>query len=323
MTRLAGIELATVLLAFTALGGEPVLGTGDAARATAETPNPDARPVNPPSMQAQSAETQSTDAESQGGTVVIGEREWAEDRRSGAYRQPAWTDRRRFPGTRVYVAPPGSFTFEFWLENRTPFDGDPVRWRTLYEVAVGLGHRLQLDFYMRTEQLGLDVMRVESERIELRWALADWGSIWGNPTIYLEWIRKTKGPMKGEVKVLLGDSITSRLYWGANVLYERELWGDDQTQEYGATGGLSYSLIENKLSLGGEFRLKFLDVRRSRPAPTEIELLAGPTMMWRPVPQAHLLLVWFLGSGFKRDDGLSAFTSRLMMQPTLVLGWRL
>lgn len=306
--------LAVAMFATTAFAGEPVLGAGESALQSAAATDagvvapelgPDAGVPAP-----------------LGETVVTDTKQWAEAKPVGAYNQPSWTDRRRFPGTRVYVAPPGTFTFEFWLENKTPFDGGDVRFRSLYEVAIGLGHRLQLDLYLRTEQKGGDAMRVESERVELRWALADWGVIPGNPTLYLEWIRQTEGPMKGEVKVLLGDSFSERLYWGLNLFYERELWGSDQAHEYGLTGGLSYSLIANKLSLGVETRLEIIDTRASRPAPLEVEFLLGPTMAWRPVPQMHVLLVWFLGAGFERPDPMTAFSGRALMQPTLVAGWR-
>ena len=41
----------------------------------------------------------------------------------------------------------------------------------------------------------------------------------------------------------------SRLYWGFNVFFERELWGTKQLNEYGFTAGVSYSLVESKFSI--------------------------------------------------------------------------
>jgi hypothetical protein len=190
-------------------------------------------------------------------------------------------------------------------------------------VAIGLGHRLQLDLYARTEQNGTDSMFLESERLELRWALADWGKLWGNPTLYVEWIRQTEGPMKGELKLLLGDAFSERLYWGLNLFWERELWGTNQGHEYGLTGGLSYSLLDNRLAVGGEVRVEVVDNRQSRPAPLEVEFLAGPSVSFRPVPQAHLLLVAFVGAGLSRAGADTDFLAHGLIQPTLVLGWRL
>ena len=182
-----------VLLSTVAIAGEPVVGTGDAAAQQAR-PDPGAP------------------------ETTVHAPGWEESLREGPYQQPQWTERRRFPGTRVYVAPPGSATFEFWLENKTPFGGEN-RLRTLYEMAFGLGHRLQLDLYVRTQVDGQGPMVIESERLELRWALADWGVLPGNPTLYLEWIRPTDGPMRAELKLLLGGELSPRLYWGFNLFF--------------------------------------------------------------------------------------------------------
>jgi hypothetical protein len=287
-----------LLLSFAAHAGDPVIGTGDAAAQQAQPP-----PIPGPPQ-----------------TTVQAPRVWGESEKSGPYHQPGWSERRRFPGTRVYVAPAGSASFEFWLENKTPVGGDN-RLRTLYEIALGLGHRLQLDLYVRTEVDGQGPMFLESERLEVRWALADWGVIPGNPTLYLEWIRPTDGPMKGELKLLLAGELSPRLYWGFNLFFERELWGTQQVNEYGFTGGLSYSLFDSKLSLGLETRLELVDVRDRRFSPDEIEVLIGPTLAWRPVPQANLLLVWFLGPGLERAPG-EVYKASFVMQPTLVAGWK-
>lgn len=292
-----------VLAASAALAGEPVGAAGDAARQSAASSQP------------------APDEPAKGETVVIGPRVWGDAAPVGPYQQPKWTDRRRFPGTRVYVAPPGTFTFEYWLETKVPLNGDDARLRSLFEVTLALPKRLQLDLYLRTQQEGTGPMVVESERVELRWALADWGVIPGNPTLYLEWIRQTVGPMKLEAKLLLGDSLTERLYWGLNVFYERELWGA-QAQEYGVTGGLSYSLLENVLGVGAEFRVELVDDRTARPSPLELEFLAGPSISWRPLPQATVLLVWLVGPGFERPDPATPFAARGVMQPTVIAGWR-
>lgn len=288
------------------LAGEPVVGAGaaaeDAAKAAPDGGVPEAAPPHT--------------------TVVTDAHPWAESQRVGSYDQPAWTDRRRFPGTRVYVAPAGTATFEFWNETKVPFDGGDARVRTLWELAIGLGHRLQLDVYLRTESTGENPMALESERVELRWALANWGVIPGNPTLYVEWIRQTTGPMRGEVKLLLGGELSERLYWGANLFFETDLFGPNTGHEYGLTGGLSYSLLDSKLSLGAEARVEIVDDRLQGRAPLGLELLLGPALSWRPVPGAHVLLVWFLGPELERGSATDAFAGRFVMQPTLVAGWR-
>ena len=254
-------------------------------------------------------------------TTVSESHLWPDARPVGPYGQPEWTDRRHFPGTRVYVAPPGA-TFEYWVENKTPFDGEDVRWRGLFELSFGLGHRLQLDLYLTTVQFAQQPLSLESEKVELRYALADWGKLWGNPTLYLEWTRQTAGPMRGEVKLLLGGDLTERLYWGFNFFFERDLYGGAQSQEYGVNGGLSYSLLASKLSLGAEVQVELEDAKHHHGDPDSIEILVGPSLAWRPVPSAHLLLVWFVGPAIERASPGADRTAHSLMQPTLVAGWR-
>jgi hypothetical protein len=255
-------------------------------------------------------------------TTVIGKREETELSPVGEYQQPKWTDRRRFPGVRLYVAPPGAATFEFWLEGKVTSDAEPTRLRSMFEVSFGLGHRLQVDLYLRTQSDGADVLRLESERLELRWALADWGVLWGNPTLYLEYIRQTEGPHKAEAKLLLGGALGPRWFWGLNLFFESELWGA-QTHEYGVVAGLAYSLLDSRLSIGAETNVELIDTRFARFSPLEIEWLIGPTLSWRPVPQAHLLLTAYAGPGFFRGGAADSFAAHFVFQPTLVLGWRL
>ena len=255
-------------------------------------------------------------------TTVVGKRDEDEQTLVGEYQQPKWTDRRRFLGVRLYVAPPGAATFEFWFEGKVRSNGEPVRLRSMFEGSFGLGHRLQLDLYLRTQSDGADVVRLESERVELRYALADWGVLWGNPTLYLEYILPTAGPHKAEVKVLLGGALSKRLFWGVNLFFERELWGLQQGHEYGLVGGLAYSLLDSKWSLGVETSLELIDTRAARFSPLEIEWLIGPTMSWRPVPQAHVLLTAYGGPVFTRGAASEAFGAHFVFQPRLVSGWR-
>ena len=325
--RLLGLGLAVLWVA-PALAAEPVVGVGDAAAqvepAHADGPRlPGPNEPGPAPMHDTAVEPGPTEpgpAAPARETTVVGERH-DEETLVGAYRQPKWTDRRRFPGVRLYVAPPGTATAEFWLETKTPIGSD-ARIRTMYELSFGLGHRLQLDLYLRTQSEGTGPMEIESERVELRWAFADWGVLPGNPTLYLEWIRQTSGPNKAELKLLLGGALGHRVFWGVNLFFERELWGFDQAHEYGATAGLTWSLLDSELSLGGEARVELVDTRTSRFSPLGVELLVGPTVSWRPVPSAHLLLVWYVGPELERADSAASLAARFVMQPTLVGGWR-
>jgi len=252
----------------------------------------------------------------------VHERELKEEQRIGEYAQPRWTARRRFPTTRLYVVPPGTAQFEAWLETKTPF-GDPgdTRFRSLYELELGLGHRLQLDLYLETLQQGTEAWAVSSEKAELRYAFADWGVLPGNPTVYLEWTRQHEGPHKGEIKLLLGDEFAPRWHWGVNLVFERELGGAAQGHEYAVTGAVSYTVWDQIFSVGAEAKVEGVDVRGHRFDFNGYEFLAGPSLQWRPVRHSHLDLVALFGVETERADASSPFGTQALFEPTLVVGW--
>ena len=255
-------------------------------------------------------------------TIVRGE--IAENDPIGSYDQPRWTASRLFPTTRVYVLPAKTIQLEYWLDTVMPFSTpSDVRFRNLYEVEMGLGYRLQLDLYVRTEQQGdQGPLAVESEKLELRWALADWGVIPGNPTLYFEASRFTDGPATLESKLLLGGNIGGRLHWGANLVFEHDLWGDALANQYGVTGGISYALIDRVFSLGAELQVESTDQgKHVRNKLDELWVLAGPTIQWRPVPPAHVDLVALVGGLGERDTDKLKFKAG--MRPLLVVGWEL
>lgn len=117
------------------------------------------------------------------------------------------------------------------------------------EFESGLGHRLQLDLYAHTaykERRATDPSSANSLdwrgwSAEIRYALADWGEIIGNPTLYFEYILFNGAEPAIGPKLLLGGEIASGWHWGTNIVYERELAGErDRTQEYKVTLGLSH-----------------------------------------------------------------------------------
>ena len=234
---------------------------------------------------------------------------------------------RRFPNTRVYVAPAGEFGFEYWLEwKQSLADKDAARYRSQYEFEMGLGHRLQLDLYLQTEQTSdepakksahMAPLAIAAEKLELRWALANWGVIPLNPTLYAEYVRQNDGPPKVELKGLLGDELSPRWHWGVNLAFEHEL-GGNLVNESAVTTGLSYSLVDETLSVGVEAKLETVDDRHTkRYSFANWELLAGPSIALAPVPQMHLLLVALFGN---ETEGK---THTPLLEPTLVLGWEI
>jgi hypothetical protein len=241
-------------------------------------------------------------AEGEEEITVLGQRIVRESEIVGSYGQPFWTASRRFPSTRVYVVPAGAVTFEYWVRaDGLLKSGDRAKFRNLYELELGLGHRLQLDLYLETRQSsGYEPIAIKKEKIELRWALADWGVIPGNPTLYLEWIRASGDPQAIEAKILLGDSITPRLFWGFNLVYERELGGESES-EYAASFGVAYALIDGVLSVGLEGLVELVDVSGKRFDFVEKVFLAGPSIQWRPVSGVHIDVLAMAGAAIEEE----------------------
>jgi len=202
----------------------------------------------------------------------------------GSYEQPLWTATRRFPTTRVYVIPENKMDVEYWL--RTTFNKDgTTSYRSLYEAEFGLPHRFQLDIYARTDQSGNDGEIYNSEQLELRYALADWGKLPGNPTFYLEWIRHDQRdqPDQIEPKILFGGELAQRWHWGMNFVAECQTGGDLE-REYQLCSGLSYAVRDYKLAVGGECKAAFTDTKEDR-GNFDDSVLLGPSIQYRPFPQ--------------------------------------
>jgi hypothetical protein len=216
-----------------------------------------------------------------------------EEQRVGPYAQPRWTARRRFPSTRVYVRPPGTAEFEYWLRPTVTKDGD-TEIRTLYELSVGFEPRLQLDLYLRTDQEGDDSEMLLGQQVEIRYALADWGKIWGNPTLYLEWVGLEQRPDAVEAKLLLGGELAERWHWGSNLVGEFQT-GGEREYEYQLTGGVSYTVVDSRLSLGGEAQFIVADVKDDRGDFGTPTILLGPSVQWKPTERINVTFAPLVG----------------------------
>jgi hypothetical protein len=242
--------------------------------------------------------------------TVVGEKQsdLREEDRVGTYSQPRWTATRRFPSTRVYVVPEGKIEFEYWLRPTINKDGSTDT-RSLYELEIGLPHRFQLDLYLRTDQEGDKGDMLLGEQIEVRYAFADWGKIPANPTVYFEYVMLEDRPDKIEPKLLLGGELAPRWHWGANLVAEIEL-GGSREHEYQLTGAVSYTIIDQKFSLGAESQLIMTDEAGNR-GDFDTEVLLGPSMQFRPLPQMTINFAPLVGL---TDDSPDA-------QIYLNLGW--
>lgn len=281
------VALASAVDAFTL--DQPVVNPADAARDAQREADAMRQPVAAP----QKERLRSFELPP---VTVVGEKpsELREEDRIGSYEQPRWTATRRFPGTRVYVVPENKVEIEYWLRPTFTRDGD-TEIRTLYEIEFGLPYRFQLDLYLRTDQEGDDSEILLGSQLEVRWALADWGKIPGNPTLYLEWVGLEQRPDKVEAKLLLGGEIAPRWHWGSNLVAELET-GGEREYEYQLTGAISYTVIDEKFSVGAEGIIALTDVKDDRGNFSDSYLI-GPSFQFRPIPPMTINLAPLIGIG--------------------------
>jgi hypothetical protein len=202
-------------------------------------------------------------------TRVITAEKLQEEQPVGPYKRPEWTMHRRSPTTRIYLqVDPGEVEFEQWVDIRIPRGGGQPKVRLSEEFEFGLGGRFQLDLYVNSILIAsgpTTTLTLRSWAGEIRYALADWGVIPGNPTLYLEYLLWNNGvftdgtnPSSGgdgdaasssiEVKLLLGDEIGTRWHWGFNIFYEHTL--GPSVLETGVTLSLIYAVVDKLFSVG-------------------------------------------------------------------------
>ena len=177
----------------------------------------------------------------------------------------------------------------------------------LSEVEIGLPYRFQLDIY---ENWVVDQDRratQDSVSLELRYALADWGKIPLNPTLYAEYAFGTDtqtDPDTLELKLLLGEDLAPRWHYGLNFSCEQELTGPRST-ELLAAQGISYTLIDQKLGVGLETEFIHTTLHGSR-SDVSTEFNIGPSIQWRPTSCTHLDIVPLFGTT-KESPHVEAF----------------
>lgn len=232
-----------------------------------------------------------------------------EEDRVGTYGQPEWSTRRLFAETRVYVRPEGQAEFEFWVQPE--FKDGKTETRNQYEFEFGLPYRFQLDLYLVAHQDGNQgPMVFDEQKVEVRWAFANWDEIWGNPTAYIEWAAKDNAPDGLEAKLLFGGEISEGWHWGTNLVFETET-GGQRERNYEITGGLSRTIVDQKFSFGAEVKAGFADVKTDRGDFADAILL-GPTLQFRPLPNAHVDVAALVGL---TDDSPDA-------KLTFLFGWQ-
>lgn len=214
-----------------------------------------------------------------------------EEQAIGPYQQPEWTTERRFPCTRVYLQQmPWETGFEQWVRMRRFRDGT-METRMQEEFEIGLPHRFQIDLY---ETWAIDQDRHASQdecSAEVRYALADWGKIPLNPTLYLEYAQHDHDPNTLEGKLLLGTDLAQNWHWGLNLAFEQELGGSRNTA-LATSQGISRTLVDEKLSAGIEMEYYH---EKARGSSGQNKFLIGPSLQWRPTSWSHIDLAPLFG----------------------------
>lgn len=245
-----------------------------------------------PSVLAEDPSVQDKDKK-QEPTVVVTGGKLQDELPVGPYRRPMWTLHRASPTTRIYLqVDPGEVEFEHWMDIRLRKKrSDPDdRIRMSEEFEFGLGYRLQLDLYLNTifTRAGeASTIAIRSWAAELRYALADWGVIWGNPTLYLEYIQWNAGQgdahadaasASWEVKLLLGDELGNGWRWGANFVYEATF--NNSVREHAVTYSLLKTIVDTLLSGGVTVRYVYTSEIEDNilPKTRSSELYVGPTI---------------------------------------------
>ena len=243
--------------------------------------------------------------------VIVTAKKYSQFELVGENNQPAWTLVRKFPSTRTYImVPKGTVMYEKWFDMRSPRGGDPTEVRMRDEFAFGLANRLELDLYLHTVYKAGGYESSFGFRgfsWEIRYALAEWGKIWGNPTLYFEH-KLLDGKYQGiEPKLLLGDRIGQRGIWGVNLIYEAYAAPTrvDQKREYAYTASYG-QIINDDLTIGVSNMFRHNDVDGSN------EWYIGPAGQYRFNGNAYL--------NFELLPGLN--DDAKLYRNTIIFGWR-
>jgi hypothetical protein len=243
--------------------------------------------------------------------VIVTARKYSQFELVGENQQPAWTLVRKFPSTRTYImVPKGTVMYEKWFDMRTPRGGDPTEVRMRDEFAFGLANRLELDLYLHTvyKSNGYESnFGFRGFSWEVRYALAEWGKIWGNPTLYFEH-KLLDGKYQGiEPKLLLGDRIGKKGIWGVNLIYESYTAPTriEQQREYAYTASYG-QVVNDDLTIGVSNMFRHNDVDGTN------EWYVGPALQYRFSGNAYI--------NFELLPGLNDDAKKF--RNTIIFGWR-
>ncbi len=231
-----------------------------------------------------------------------------------SYRQsPAFSQDRDFPGTRFWRLDPGAFEVEGWWTGEVglpaKLGGGQDNFYQL-EIEMGLVPHIQIDIYANmdnpphTADYNLDGLAVE-----IRYSIArDYGEIWGNPVLYLEFTPQYFNSPRLEGRLLFGGDVlpgkpgflvaAGNLYYEQNLLPSQTPDGIDA--ELGVDAAASFNVVNDVLRLGAEVKGGLDDhavARLTTGLPQFPVLLAGPNFIVKlPGNQLKLMGTVFFGT---------------------------
>jgi hypothetical protein len=209
-----------------------------------------------------------------------------EERRIGSNEQPEWTTERPFSTVRAYVTAPGQIEVEQWYKLQNPRGSAPNHyWQT--EFGMGFEGGWQADIYINYGREPDGPTKYRGVQYEVRKALAKWGVIPLNPTLYAEYKENYRDVDAVELKVLLAEEIARGWHWAGNLIWERQSGGDQET-ELGVSMGVMHTLIDSKFSAGMEAKFERVTGKGFRGDDAVHEFLLGPSFQWRPTENMHV-----------------------------------
>lgn len=258
------------------------------------------------------AATNTTDAIPEAALVVTG------DELPGAYGAPGAFSRSRVsPLTTAYVLPPGSVYAALIYEGNIFRDGKPDHLFT-EEVEVGLPYRFGIALENRVERFNGDTEN-SSFSVEARYALADWGKIPLNPTLFAEYrfgtgkILHEEGPPPPpeeaeaggpppdlpdayEFRLLLSQDFGEKIEWAFNAFFERENVGD-RGREWGFAQSIQVPLLleRERLKAGLEMQYQNFTVKDTRGSPIH-RFGIGPSLSFKPSAHSRFDVTPLIGA---------------------------
>jgi hypothetical protein len=223
----------------------------------------------------------------------------------GEYAQPAWAERSRFSSTTsVYVLSPYEmFAGNIWQaifrrHSKTLHD-------LTQEIDLGLQHRFELGVENELGLIGSDAHET-SATVEARYAFANWNAIPLNPAISAEYIFGVGTSVKSAtsdkdlhrqanavaVRLLLGQNFGDHVGYGLNLGLQQDV-SRDSGREVEVSQSVAYGAMKGKLEFGAEMRYAHNTSQRN--SDDRDELVAGPTIGWKPTRQLRISLAPLFG----------------------------